>query len=232
MAISIQKDLLARASIHEQNFIVLIGGGDLAEYALSIIKSENKYELLAICDDKYEHLFSDNGLFFGPIDNIVENLKILDNVFFCITIGAPEHRRKIVDRLQLLESKYTNIIHPTAVVDTTATLGNGIILGPNTIIGAKACIHSYTCVISAIVEHHTIVDYYSTIAPGATICGGVSIGALCYIGANATIIQYKNIGANTIIGAHSLVLKDIPPCVTCYGVPAKIKKVNVSKIML
>jgi acetyltransferase EpsM len=232
MAISMQKDLLAKAS-SKQNFIVLIGGGDLAEYAASIIKAENKYKLLAICDDKYKTLFFHEDIFFGPIDAIVENLKIMDNVYFCIAVGSPEQRKNLVDRLKLLESKYANIIHPTALIDPTAIIDNGVILGPNTIIGVKAHIHSYVCILTgASVEHHTAVDYYSTVAPGATLCGGVSIGMLCYIGANATIIQYKNIGAQTIIGAHSLVLKDIPPCVTCYGVPAKIKKINVQKAMI
>ncbi|WP_193754132.1 acetyltransferase [Enterococcus faecium] len=227
-----QENLLAKANLQEQNFIVLIGGGDLAEYVMPIINAENKYRLLAICDDKYKEIFFDENIFFGPIETIVENLKIMDNVYFCITMGNPEHRKNVLTRLQILENKYANIIHPTAHIDTSAELGTGIIIGPQTIIGVKAKISSYSCIFSAIVEHHTQIGTCSTIAPGATICGGVSIETLCYIGANSTIIQYKNIGTKTIVGAHSLVLNDIPPCVTCYGVPAKIQKVHIAKVKI
>lgn len=42
------------------------------------------------------------------------------------------------------------------------------------------------------------------------------------IGAGAKILGHIEIGSNTKIGAGSVVLKSIPPCVTVVGVPAKI----------
>ena len=36
------------------------------------------------------------------------------------------------------------------------------------------------------------------------------------------------VGANSVVGAHSLVMKDIPDSVLAYGVPAKvIKSLNI-----
>jgi acetyltransferase-like isoleucine patch superfamily enzyme len=51
------------------------------------------------------------------------------------------------------------------------------------------------------------------------------IGKNVRIGSNATILPV-HIGENSIIGAGSVVTKDVPPNSTVYGNPAKIKPTN------
>ena len=49
----------------------------------------------------------------------------------------------------------------------------------------------------------------------------------CRIGSHSTILPGVTIGKNSIVGAHSLVTKDIPDNVVAFGVPAKaIRKLN------
>ena len=45
-----------------------------------------------------------------------------------------------------------------------------------------------------------------------------------WIGANCTILGGVTIGAHSVIGAHSLVTRDIPPYSVAYGVPAKVRR--------
>lgn len=45
-----------------------------------------------------------------------------------------------------------------------------------------------------------------------------------WIGAHCTILGGVKIGAHTVIGAHSLVTKDIPPYSIAYGVPCKVQR--------
>jgi len=52
--------------------------------------------------------------------------------------------------------------------------------------------------------------------------GKVILKKNCKIGSHSTILPNITIGKNSIIGAHSLVTKDIPGNVIAYGVPAKI----------
>jgi len=50
------------------------------------------------------------------------------------------------------------------------------------------------------------------------------------IGANSIVMPGVTVGENTIVGAHSLVLKSLPPNVVALGVPAKIvKKIKPKK---
>ncbi len=50
----------------------------------------------------------------------------------------------------------------------------------------------------------------------------VCIGCNCWIGANVCILPGVSIGDNTVIGAGSIVTKDIPANVVAYGSPCKV----------
>jgi len=52
--------------------------------------------------------------------------------------------------------------------------------------------------------------------------GEVVLKKNCKIGSHSTILPNVTIGENSIIGANSLVLSDIPDNVLAFGIPAKI----------
>jgi len=52
--------------------------------------------------------------------------------------------------------------------------------------------------------------------------GKVVLKQNCRIGSHSTVLPGVTIGKNSIIGAHSLVNKDIPDNVVAFGVPAKV----------
>ena len=58
--------------------------------------------------------------------------------------------------------------------------------------------------------------------PNTVIYGPINIGKNCFIGARTTILPNITIGDNTIIGACSLVNKDIPSNVVAAGNPCKV----------
>lgn len=58
----------------------------------------------------------------------------------------------------------------------------------------------------------------------ATICKPIVIEDGVWIGTNSTILQGVTIGKNSVVGANSLVTKDVPPNVVVVGSPARIIK--------
>ena len=52
----------------------------------------------------------------------------------------------------------------------------------------------------------------------------VRIGKNCWLGANVTVLPGVTIGDNTVIGAGSVVTRDIPSNVVAFGVPCKVSR--------
>jgi len=98
----------------------------------------------------------------------------------------------------------------------------GLTLGVETDIGAFTYINAaHKIVIEDRVQigSHCSLYSYSTIDNKS---GKIILKENCKIGSHSTILPGVKIGQNSIIGAHSLVNKDIPDNVVAYGVPVKI----------
>lgn len=97
-------------------------------------------------------------------------------------------------------------------------IGNDVIIGPNAVLISSN--RSYEVLSS---PYHKETE----------IPGEINIGDHVWIGANATILPDVSIGRGAVVGAGSVVTKNIPPnCIYC-GVPAtfvkKIERENVEK---
>jgi len=102
---------------------------------------------------------------------------------------------------------------------------------------------NHNCVILDVAEVHIgdrvmfgpNVQIYATTHPldpveratGKEFCAAVTIGDDCWIGGSAVILAGVTIGKGSVIGAGSLVNKDIPEGVVAAGNPCRvIKKIN------
>jgi acetyltransferase-like isoleucine patch superfamily enzyme len=102
-------------------------------------------------------------------------------------------------------SAYSNIIR----------IGKGVLVGPGTVM------HT--------VHHHferTDIPIWKQGCDGKPILVEDDV----WIGAHCTILGGVTIGAHSIIGANSLVNKDIPPYSIAYGVPCKVRRRRKSSV--
>jgi acetyltransferase-like isoleucine patch superfamily enzyme len=98
------------------------------------------------------------------------------------------------------------------------------------VIGDRVKIHS-NCYIAQFseIEHDAFlapgVTFANDLFPGledsARLMAGPSIGACAQIGVNCTVLPYVRIGRDAIIGAGSVVTRDIPDGTIAYGSPAE-----------
>ena len=99
---------------------------------------------------------------------------------------------------------------------------DGLDLGFKTDIGAFSYINAKKGVT---IENKVQIGSHCSIYSISTIdntAGKVVLKENCKIGSHTTILPGVTIGRNSIIGANSLVNKDIPSNVIAFGVPAKI----------
>jgi acetyltransferase-like isoleucine patch superfamily enzyme len=57
--------------------------------------------------------------------------------------------------------------------------------------------------------------------------GTTAIGQNCWIGTKAVVLDGVSIGDNAVVGAGSIVTKDVPPQALVMGVPAKVVQSNI-----
>ena len=98
----------------------------------------------------------------------------------------------------------------------------GFDLGYKTDIGAFSYINAK---FGVIVEDYVQVGSHCSIYSISTIDnkeGKVHLKQNCKIGSHSTVMPNVTIGENSVVGANSLVLDDIPDNVVAFGVPAKV----------
>lgn len=144
-----------------------------------------------------------------------------------VSIGVNKVRKMIVERLWSGNPmiRFATAIHPSAVISPSAKIGEGSVVMAGAVVNADAVIGKH-CIVNtgATIDHDCVVEDYCHVAPGAHICGGTQIGEGTWIGVGTSIIQCLNIGKNCMIGAGSVVVKDVPDNVTAFGCPAKVIK--------
>jgi UDP-N-acetylglucosamine acyltransferase len=77
------------------------------------------------------------------------------------------------------------------------------------------------------IAHDCIVGDHNVIANGATLGGHVAIEDFVIVGGLVGIHQFVRIGTSAILGAGSMVSKDVPPYCNATGDRAKLRGLNV-----
>jgi acetyltransferase EpsM len=195
--------------------IIIFGAGGHTKVIIDLIKELNQYAIIGIYDDNKDGYFEDIPVLGKIDDNIIKN-----SDEYIIGIGNDIIRRRIYERFYNLP--WAILIHPRSIVSKSAIINSGSVVFAGAVIQTgviigKQCIINTNCNI----DHESIVNNFTSICPGVTICGNVIIGELTFIGANSTIIQGKSIGKNCIVGAGSVIIRNIDNDCKVAGNPGK-----------
>lgn len=206
--------------------IVLIGGGNQAHYTIDIINKEKKYNIIGIIDSIHD-IGSDRFGYkiLGRQEDIVQLVNKYNIEGGVISIGDNWVRYHVFKQIkkQIPDFNFVNAIHPSVVIGDNVELGEGVVMMAGCIINPKSKIGNFTFFATgAQVDHDCNIENYSSISAGSITGGYVTLGEFSAITLGVTVIDRLKIGKNTVIGAGSLVLKDIPDNVLVYGNPARI----------
>lgn len=201
---------------------ILIGDSGHAKVIEDCIEATGG-KVIAKLDDKYEFLFHEGPYIKGPL-SLIKQLLIKD-IKVIISIGNNAIRQAIVERIQLENTNYGVVIHPSAIISPSAKIENGTVILPNVVINASVMIGNHVILnTGCIVEHDCIIGEFAHISPSAVLTGGVIIEEGTQIGANSSVNPLVKVGKWSIVGAGSAVIRDIPDNVTAVGVPTKVIK--------
>ena len=206
--------------------IVLIGGGTQLSYSVDIIEKENIHSIVGIIDsDKTIGVELFNYRVIGRQESIIALIKE-HNIEGCvITIGDNWSRKMVYEQISKLapNMQWPNSIHPSVVIGRDVVIGIGVLAMAGVIINTGAYLGNFTNYFTRCnIEHDCFISDYASVSAGVVLGGKVKIGMLSAISLNATIFDRITIGENTVVGAASLITKDVPDNVLIYGNPGKI----------
>ena len=159
----------------------------------------------------------------GDLDDLLAKSNIYD--YAVVAIGNNRVRNTIYIRLINKGFKMPTLIHPSSVISKYAKISDGSVIFANAVINAFSQV-GRNCIINtgAIIEHDCILGEAVHISPNVALSGGTKLGDLSWLGLGTVTKQLIEIGASTIIGANSTVIRNIPSNVMAVGTPAVINK--------
>lgn len=202
--------------------LIIIGTGGHAKVVAEAAQAQGKYNLIGFVDD-----FKNEGVGFMGL-TVLGGLKYLQSIekdeptLAFVAIGDNYSRRKISESLPewLLAA---TVIHPTAVISSSCIIGNGVFIAANTFVGAESSVKDGVIInTGASVDHDCLLFEFSSVAPKAVLGGTVCVSENSAIGIGATVSNKIDIGYSTVIGAGSVVVKDVPNYSVAYGNPCKV----------
>jgi len=144
-----------------------------------------------------------------------------------VAIGSNRIRSQVYKRLQDQGEKFVQAVHPSAIISPDVKIGagsmicGGVIVNPGTVIGQNVIVNT-----GSTIDHHNKIGNHVHIAPGVHTGGETEIGEGTLVGIGSIIMPRCSVGSWSIVGAGSLVHKNLPGNIVAFGVPANIVRKN------
>lgn len=201
---------------------LIVGAGAHGRVVLDILRSQGHASIAFIDDDEQLWGQNVNGI---PVEGNLDYAlgQTPGNFKMVVALGNPNLRLAIAKKLKEHSIPLLNAIHPSAVITPSTTIGSGNMIGANTVINSNARIGDNVVINDgAIIEHDCVLADGVNVSPSVSLCGRVTVGEATFISVGASVVPRVSIGAGVVVGAGSLITKDVPDRVMVVGTPARI----------
>ncbi len=208
--------------------LIIVGasgfGREVAWLVERINEKDPTWNLLGFLDDNSELVGQriDDYVVLGTSETATE----YPNAWYVCAIGSSKTRKKVIEKLGNV--KFATLVDPSVIISKRVSIGEGTIICAGNVITVDIKIGNHVIInLDCTVGHDSILKDFVTLYPSVNVSGFVTIGETTEIGTGVQIIQMKQIGTETIIGAGAVIVEDVPDHCITVGIPARpIKFVN------
>lgn len=199
--------------------LAIIGAGGQGKVIADIGKLSGRWENIVFLDDD-PSITSAMG--FEVVGKTADAPKYKQDADFFVAIGSRNTREKVLDNLIDQGYSIASPVHPDAVLGSKVEIGKGTVVMAGVVINCLAkigrgCIINTGCTI----DHDCDISDFVHISPGVNLGGTVSVGKGTWIGIGSSVTNNVSIAGECIIGAGTVVIKDLDTSGTYVGVPAR-----------
>ena len=204
--------------------LLIIGAGGCGREALQWAKDINnktpRWNIKGFIDDDLTVLSGLRCEF--EILSTINDYSITPNDEFICCIGNSNIRESVIKRMKDNGAKFTNLIHPTAIVAESSKIGEAVILYPFSLVSDNAEIGD-GCIINmySSIAHDSVLDRYCTISAHCDVTGMCKLGKRVFMGSTANMVPGVHIGDDVFICAGSTVMSNIKNQSKIFGTPAR-----------
>ena len=180
----------------------------------------NGYHNIVFFDDRWPSLISVEHWDVSG-DTAVLLAKASEYDVVVVAIGHNATRCAKQHELSAAGANFEVLAHPSAVISKYANIKVGTVVMANAVVNPFSDIGA-SCIIntSSVVEHDCKLAQGVHISPKVSLAGGVEVGKNTWIGIGSQIKQLVVIGCDSVVGAGSTVINNVPNFKTFVGSPA------------
>lgn len=202
--------------------LIIIGASGFGREVAWLVERINNvnptWNLLGFIDDN-ESLTVNSINGYKVLGTTKDIEKYKESSFVC-AVGSSKIRKQIIDRLG--GYKFATIIDPSVEMSNLVDIGEGSIICAHTLLTVNIHIGRHVIVnLDCTIGHDAVLEDFVTLYPSVNVSGMTRYGECVELGTGSQIIQGINVGKGTIVGAGSVVVKDLPDECTAVGVPCK-----------
>lgn len=203
---------------------IIVGAGTYGEVYLHYLQQAG-WKIVGFLDDNYDthgQKVSQIAV-LGGSERLSDHETLGFSHVFC-PIGNNLVRTRINTLARSLGLITPNFFHHSAIVDSDITPDSGVYLFPGAIIMPHSLFGMDVMIsMGAKVAHHASLASGVFLSTNAAIGAGIQVGERAYFGMGATAVTGKcrTVGRDTVIGAGSIVLSDVPEGAVFVGAPAR-----------
>lgn len=214
--------------------LAIFGAGGLGREVLVLIHQINAYQptwqLTGFYDDVRPAAETIHGVPY--LGTSVDLNAVAEPLHVAVAVGNSQSRASVVERLTSPHLSFPTLIHPDVAYEAYQHLqfGAGCIISQGCILTTDITLGNYVLLnLGCTIGHDTVLGNFCSLMPHANVGGAAHLETGVYLGTNATVIDRVRVGANTIVGAGAVAVRDLPPNCTAVGVPAQIIKTRSEK---
>ncbi len=140
-----------------------------------------------------------------------------------LAVGTPALRLRLWEKYSAQRTlTWPTLVHPRADIGPSSTVGRGACIGSGVVVTTSVIVEEAVLLnLNVTVGHDCVIGAASVVNPGVAISGGCHIGRGCLLGVGAIVLEHLTLATGVIVGAGSVVTKDVAAGMTVVGIPAR-----------